>query len=512
MRGSSYTLNYSIEWLGSFPISKASLENVAKKLDSFILAQNNESLPVQLTISLLGVKVTKASDYKVIALQHSLRRICCVVGRPEVLQVAYITRETHDRKHRRVCHVFQTSTVEQALEIESILSKAFQAIALFNSQIPQYSKQSDEIVSGIISAPRCNINLNPALEETIISANGDVSAATLFKQPYNCSQSRSSRYTTSTQGQFNFDQIKDSKFTPFKENNVTSITPSSIKPQRQLSTVKIFTKFFGGTSSGNNIQGGNEKASKTEDSETPLRPPVLKRKSNKRLFSSIARSISGTKKTKTSTVSEVMANFYRKNNEKGEKIEDGNESFDPYTLKPEILGELVYNEKIDEMVYPITEYLDKRLKATRYFVVNRSKKSIEKALQIRSIGAFLITYSSSVKHCLTISIHTGFLDDNISSLVRHYVIIRNEKGFKIRGSSRHHDTIPTLVTYHSVDKEILPVPLVFLDWPDELLKKGSPKKNKSITSTPISCIRESEQYDNYKSFKMTKSCLKPVVI
>uniref|UniRef100_A0A0K0E5N3 SH2 domain-containing protein n=1 Tax=Strongyloides stercoralis TaxID=6248 RepID=A0A0K0E5N3_STRER len=510
MRGSSYTLNYSIDWLGSFPISKASLENVAKKLDSFMLTQNSSSLPVQLTISLLGVKVTKASDYKVIALQHSLRRICCVVGRPEVLQVAYITRETHDRKHRRVCHVFQTTTVEQALEIESILSKAFQAIALFNSQLPLYNKPNDDnMCGGVIPTPRCNININPALEETIISANGDVSAATLFKQPYNYSQSRSSRYVIDQQDQFNYDQSKDNKFIPIKENNKNLDTP--LKPQRQLSTVKLFTKIFGGISSTNNIQNNLEKGD--DNTETPLRPPIFKRRSNKRLFSSIARSISGTKKSKTSTVSVVMTNFYGKNSEEKEEIiEKKDESFDPYTQKPEVLGELVYNEKIDEMVYPITEYLDKRLKATRYFVINRGKKSIEKALQGREIGAFLITYSSSVKHCLTISIHTGTLNDGISSLVRHYVIIRNEKGFRIRGSSKYHDTIPTLVTYHSVDKEILPVQLVFLDWPDDLLKKGSPKKAKSITSTPTSCLREMEHYDAYKSFKVTKSCLKPVAI
>ncbi|CEF60184.1 SH2 domain and PTB/PI domain and Pleckstrin homology-like domain-containing protein [Strongyloides ratti] len=510
MRGSSYTLNYSIDWLGSFPISKASLENVAKKLDSFMLTQNSGSLPVQLTISLLGVKVTKASDYKVIALQHSLRRICCVVGRPEVLQVAYITRETHDKRHRRVCHVFQTSTVEQALEIESILSKAFQAIALFNSQIPLYNKQNDEICSGVIPTPRCNININPALEETILSANGDISAATLFKQPYNYSQSRSSRYIGG-QGQSHFDQSKDNKFTPIKENNKNFDTP--MKPQRQLSTVKLFTKIFGSTSTTNNIQNNIERNDKIDEVDTPLRPPIFKRRSNKRLFSSIARSISGTKKSKTSNVSMVMANFYGKNSdEKDEIIENKDESFDPYTLKPEVLGELIYNEKINEMVYPLTEYLDKRLKATRYFVINRGKKSIEKALQSREIGAFLITYSSSVKHCLTISIHTGILNDGISSVVRHYVIIRNEKGFRIRGSSKYHDTIPTLVTYHSVDKEILPVPLIFMDWPDDLLKKGSPKKTKSITSTPLSCLRESENYDTYKSFKVTKSCLKPVAI
>uniref|UniRef100_A0A0N4ZBF1 SH2 domain-containing protein n=1 Tax=Parastrongyloides trichosuri TaxID=131310 RepID=A0A0N4ZBF1_PARTI len=514
MRGSSYTLNYSIEWLGSFPISKANLENVSKKLDNFTLSHNNDSLPVQLTISLLGVKVTKASDYKVMALQHSLRRICCVVGRPEILQVAYITRETHDRKHRRVCHVFQTNTVEQALEIESILSKAFQAIALFNSQLPQYNKSNDEQMNHpYTSAPRCNINLNPALEETILSANGDVTAATLFKQPYSYSHSRSSRCTIS-QGQVNFDQIKDNKYTPTTGVKNFDTPVNSIKSQRQLSTVKLISKLFGVNSSSNHHVPNNIEKLTGEDCETPLRPPILKRKPNKRLFSTIARSISGTKKSKSSNVNEVMAAFYSRNNICNKKIDEEKEasSYDPYNQEPEELGEMEYSEKIDEMVYPVTKYLDERLRATRYFVINRSKKTIEKALQTKGTGAFLITYSSSVKHCLTISVHTGSLNDGISSIVRHYVIIRNENGFKIRGSLKYHDTIPTLVTYHSIDKEILPVTLQFHDWPDELLKNGSPKKNKSINSTPVSCTKQSETYDTYKSFKITKSCLKPVPI
>lgn len=54
---------------------------------------------------------------------HSLRKVACVIGRKEMHQIAYVTRDGTDGK---LCHIFQTDSFFEVEEIETILSNAFQ--------------------------------------------------------------------------------------------------------------------------------------------------------------------------------------------------------------------------------------------------------------------------------------------------------------------------------------------------------------------------------------------------
>uniref|UniRef100_A0AC35U7I5 SH2 domain-containing protein n=1 Tax=Rhabditophanes sp. KR3021 TaxID=114890 RepID=A0AC35U7I5_9BILA len=408
---SRYNVSWNLQWLGSFPISKASLENVSKKLDAFTSNYKDGSFPVQMTISLLGVIVSKASDRKALALNHKLGRICCVVGRPELQQIAYITRESSDKRYKRQCHVFQTFTFQQVNEIEGVFSRAFHAIALFNNNVPTH------LASNADGPPRCSININPALEASMMTTCDD--------------------------------------------------TNQTFSMRRTIS------------------QDDNESY-------------------KSKLFSAITRSIGcSSKKTFNITPHPLLTQY--------ESLGDIKE-VEP---EKEILGDLVYNDSLNEKIYPVSDHLDNALKSTGYFVHNRSKKTIEKMLLSKVVGAFLLTYSQSMRHCLTLSVNTGNLKDGNSNSVRNFVIFRNENGFKIKGSDTYHQSISALITYLSVIPDVVPIAIVFLEWGSAFLKTSTPNVNRSLTSTPTpsSCTKQSSAIPSYvKRYGIKNEYSKPIII
>ncbi|KIH54765.1 hypothetical protein ANCDUO_15087, partial [Ancylostoma duodenale] len=46
-------------------------------------------------------------------MSHSLRRVCSVIGRAHLRQVAYTAMEAAGQTYRRQCHVFQTDDIHQ---------------------------------------------------------------------------------------------------------------------------------------------------------------------------------------------------------------------------------------------------------------------------------------------------------------------------------------------------------------------------------------------------------------
>ncbi|ETN74663.1 phosphotyrosine interaction domain protein, partial [Necator americanus] len=95
-------------YLGSFPISNTTPEHVSYRLEHFQVPPTSK--PVTLSVSLLGVRVHTREN---LLMSHSLRRVCSVIGRAHLRQVAYTAMEAAGQTYRRQCHVFQTEDIHQ---------------------------------------------------------------------------------------------------------------------------------------------------------------------------------------------------------------------------------------------------------------------------------------------------------------------------------------------------------------------------------------------------------------
>ncbi|VBB31857.1 unnamed protein product [Acanthocheilonema viteae] len=123
---------------------------------------------------------------------------------------------------------------------------------------------------------------------------------------------------------------------------------------------------------------------------------------------------------------------------------------------------LCYDERLTEWIYPIDETLEKQLEQVAYFCKTVHRNRIISALLEQPEGAFVVRFSESKRKCLALSVRVPFRHNPTG--VSHYLIIRNDNGFKLRGSNKYFPSIPMLVTHHSVMPEQLPCRLIFAHW------------------------------------------------
>uniref|UniRef100_A0A915PTF9 SH2 domain-containing protein n=1 Tax=Setaria digitata TaxID=48799 RepID=A0A915PTF9_9BILA len=123
---------------------------------------------------------------------------------------------------------------------------------------------------------------------------------------------------------------------------------------------------------------------------------------------------------------------------------------------------LCYDERLTEWVYPVDETLEKQLQQVAYFCKTAHRNRITGALLEQPEGAFVVRFSESKRKCLALSVRVPFRHNPTG--VSHYLIIRNDNGFKLRGSNKYFPSIPMLVTHHSVMPEQLPCRLIFAHW------------------------------------------------
>ena len=80
------------------------------------------------------------------------------------------------------------------------------------------------------------------------------------------------------------------------------------------------------------------------------------------------------------------------------------------------------------------------------------------------IGHFMLRLSGSRRKCLALSVRVEQNEKTNPKGIAHYLIIRNEHGYRIRGSKRYFQSLPMLITHHSVLAEQLPCRLKLSDW------------------------------------------------
>ncbi|KAK6738315.1 hypothetical protein RB195_020433 [Necator americanus] len=373
-----FALSWNVRYLGSFPISNTTPEHVSYRLEHFQVPPTSK--PVTLSVSLLGVRVHTREN---LLMSHSLRRVCSVIGRAHLRQVAYTAMEAAGQTYRRQCHVFQTEDIHQVEEIESVLGNAFEAALVTRT-----------------STPVRPVTMSTPLPAPIPSKSDKRTSSTAFM----------SRLLG--KGKETFEEKSKRKRRP-----VSAVFSSAI--HRLSSTASIANKRM------SNIDSPPRKDIRREEFQPKATSPVPEEP------------------------------IPSKNREK----------------KPAVEPVLVYDEKLGEWIYPIDEALQAQLDNVSYFVKLPSRELLVRNLLSHCEGAFVVRYSESKRRCLALSVRVP--PTHNPACISHYLIIRNQYGYRIKSCEKHFPSLQMLITHHSVMPEKLPVALVFVQWnPSDWIEVG----------------------------------------
>ncbi|VIO94858.1 Uncharacterized protein BM_BM6058 [Brugia malayi] len=441
-----FSLSWNVEWLGSFPVPGIDPESVSQRLDRFI--PRKPPIAVQLSISVYGVKVCAVDDERILFCQ-SIRRVNCVIGRTERHEVAYIAREPSGQVYRRLCHLFRTKSSHQVEEIESILENAFQASALIKPSSPLIN--SAKLSSSHFATP---ITATTIHQQHRLSTNTPTLSSAATNHPSTIEQCKlhitSSVLLNRLFGKSRTDISSNNKENATTTTTTTTTTTKSNNKQRRRPVSAVFSQALHRLSSASIY---NKRFSSTDTPRKLERPVSICQPSS---------STSVTAVTNTKSHHRRSANLQQ-------------HIFTPQTSTPHTQEEvfrpirhtqttlsLCYDERLTEWIYPIDEILEKQLEQVAYFCKTAHRNRIIDALLEQPEGAFVVRFSESKRKCLALSVRVPFRHNPTG--VSHYLIIRNDNGFKLRGSNKYFQSIPMLVTHHSVMPEQLPCRLIFAHW------------------------------------------------
>lgn len=100
---------------------------------------------------------------------------------------------------------------------------------------------------------------------------------------------------------------------------------------------------------------------------------------------------------------------------------------------------------------------DGDLKNAPWFQAGIPREIALEVLGREPVGAFMVRESTTKLGCFALSLRVP--RDFQPSGIAHYLILRTNKGYKIKGFTKEFSTLLALITHHSVMPELLPVPL-----------------------------------------------------
>uniref|UniRef100_A0A2P2HZR7 Ras guanine nucleotide exchange factor Y-like n=1 Tax=Hirondellea gigas TaxID=1518452 RepID=A0A2P2HZR7_9CRUS len=111
-------------------------------------------------------------------------------------------------------------------------------------------------------------------------------------------------------------------------------------------------------------------------------------------------------------------------------------------------------ERSDSLTVPDEPHL----RAAAWFQAGIPREIALEVLGQEPLGAFLVRESSSKPGCYALSLRVP--TDFATAGIAHYLIVRTNRGYRIKGFTKEFPTLRTLITHHSVMPELLPVPLL----------------------------------------------------
>lgn len=101
--------------------------------------------------------------------------------------------------------------------------------------------------------------------------------------------------------------------------------------------------------------------------------------------------------------------------------------------------------------------LDETLRHAAWYQANLPREIALEILQQEEVGAFVVRDSSTHPGCYALSVRVPRFEN--ASGISHYLILRTQRGVKLKGLDKEWSTLVALVTHHTVMREVLPCTL-----------------------------------------------------
>uniref|UniRef100_A0A1B0A6I8 SH2 domain-containing protein n=1 Tax=Glossina pallidipes TaxID=7398 RepID=A0A1B0A6I8_GLOPL len=125
------------------------------------------------------------------------------------------------------------------------------------------------------------------------------------------------------------------------------------------------------------------------------------------------------------------------------------------------------------------------LKGAPWFQAGIPREISLEVLSRQNPGAFLVRESTTKPGCFALSLRVP----PPAPKVAHYLILRSQRGYKIKGFTKEFSSLRALITHHSVMPELLPIPLTL------------PRPNANSTVSLQNGNEDSDTYGSLNDFR-----------
>ncbi|XP_029344896.1 uncharacterized protein LOC100163483 [Acyrthosiphon pisum] len=409
---------------------------------------------VSLLITVSGIKVC-SPDGKEVLMAHGLRRVSYATCDPGCKQFCFLARQPGGHINKQYCHLFVTKTAEQAEGLNSIVGNAFRMA---------YAAQLELERRSVTNSPKTNLNNTSWMKlNDKLNLQRNQSGSPLSKKVI---ETPKPTPPTTLPGVRPFDHSKGLDLTPGQFSTPTSSddSPDLNTYKRMLEKPPLIKRLAMGLSVHNNCSNedwyplvcsssvSSSPSTNSDDCSTP-ESSQEKLKDN-RLTQCSARSPDSPSniKLKNNLISNVM---------------------DKTPTPPPL------PERSDSLLDKPEEC---ELKKAPWFQAGIPREITLEVLGQEPVGAFMVRESTTKPGCFALSLRVPQEFHPLG--IAHYLILRTNKGFKIKGFTKEFTTLTALITHHSVMPELLPCPLSLSRYNPTFVKSDSNQDFADIDADP----------------------------
>ncbi|XP_069164840.1 EGFR adapter protein isoform X3 [Procambarus clarkii] len=507
------TVYHYVWYTGSFTVVGSDQSSRAEYVRTQLKQMRQEgarSKPVLLVISLAGVKVC-TPDGKTVYMAHALRRISYATCDPEHRQFSFLAREPKGHFSLQYCHAFLTHAADQAEELNSIVGHAFRLAyaahlqksgATIRDVIPTHTHPLPHTLAHhhthahthlhtpspsstpahahthTYPHPRvCDHNCSPSSQQTA-AASRESSPSCKMRTPGSPAVSSSPTHNlvglqkpSSLPGLHSHPE-NDNAHSPDSEN---SNSPSELNSSKRLADKPpLIKKLSVALESTLNLEEDLHPLVTSSSSPSPSCQTTCVTTSTSS-SSTTSTAVVGyvNEKVGDTSVNSVLSADAQEHHDTDNKCRlsddvklkrisqisvsssasSGVVGLDVSTSSTRSASPPPLPERSDSLTPPEEPHL----KTAAWFQAGIPREIALEVLSHEPVGAFMVRESTSKPGCYALSLRVP--RDFTVSGIAHYLIIKTNKGYKIKGFTKEFNTLTALITHHSVMPELLPCPL-----------------------------------------------------
>ncbi|KAG8201193.1 hypothetical protein JTE90_028847 [Oedothorax gibbosus] len=507
------------EYVGSFPVAgndqTEKTEFVKEQLAQ--MRETNRKKPVLLVTSLTGIKVCSLNG-KSVLMAHALKRISFATCDPEHRQFSFLAREPNNNFNEQYCHSFLAEDAKTAEELSGVVGSAFRLAYAQQLQPAQLSTPTSKRRSpvALLLGPAAFLSTcrdeppaaracwakklvgktkhnDPMVSQAIELSNrsfsniSELSSSSFCDPPMNNSKANRTKdlpldlwsplgnCSSSSEDNNSLTDLNSCKLVKDKpplskdlevvkhENDLSDDTmnrdnsrPSSGGYINEGSSWEPPPKYM--TSSKSDGFAALKKFSLGGRSHIPSAPPTdeehlldsspsqsSKRSSRSSCDQSLPSSSSSLSESPMPGEAAEGASYCR-----SKRVSHSGSACSNSSLTPPPPP-----ERYDSLYIAITE--ERELRGAPWFQAGIPREIALEILAQEPVGSFMVRESTSKPGCFALSLRVP--RDFHQSGIAHYLIMRTNKGYKIKGFTKEFSSLTALITHHSVMPELLPCPL-----------------------------------------------------